>query len=115
MSLLEDQAEIMGSNVRTIFDIGTQDGHSTKEYLDRFPSASVFGVEADEANFAATKDMLKDCSRVQLLRVAISESDGTATFHKSVHTGAHSLLPIGKPDYFDGDGHARNAIHRQSS
>jgi FkbM family methyltransferase len=115
LSLLGDQISILGNSALTIFDVGTHVGDTTKEYLEHFPSAKVFGFEADKPNFAAAERFLKQSTRPKLLRsappryklfnVAIGERDATATFHQSIRSAAHSLLPIGANDYMGEDVH----------
>jgi len=99
-SLLEDQVLIV-SEPKTIIDVGTQDGKTTLDYLTTFKDARVFGIEAEEANFAATHAAIKDhVGRCSIHNFALSQADGNAVFHINSHSGTHSLLPIGDSNYW---------------
>lgn len=94
-----------------IFDVGSQHGHTTLEYLNAFPRASVYGFEADAKNFpralAATE---RHRSRCQISHCAIAAEDGEVTFHVNSHNGTHSLLEIGDVQYFQQPAHLLEVV-----
>jgi FkbM family methyltransferase len=104
VSLFESQLAILGrSGPRVIFDVGAHEGHTTVEYLEGFPNATVFAFEPDEKNYVAAENMLRPFSaRVHLSQLALSNKSGGSVFHVNSHSGTHSLLPIGEQRFWDG-------------
>jgi FkbM family methyltransferase len=85
----------------TIVDVGVQQGHTSKEYLDTFPRCRLFGFEPDDANFAAASGMLATYgARAELAKAAVAASDGTSMLQVNSHDGTHSLLEIGDTRYW---------------
>jgi FkbM family methyltransferase len=85
----------------TIVDVGVQRGHTSKEYLDTFANCRVLGFEPDDANFAAASAMLAPYGeRAELVKAALSASDGTSVLQVNSHDGTHSLLEIGDTRYW---------------
>jgi FkbM family methyltransferase len=76
-----------------VFDVGSQHGDTTKEYVDAFNNASVFGFEPDLRNFAAASALLN--GRATLINAAVTDHTGSTVFHLNTHDGTHSILPIG--------------------
>jgi FkbM family methyltransferase len=102
--LLADQLRIIPPDgPRVIVDIGAHYGHTTKEYLDRYPWARVLAFEPDAANFAKAAEVLAAYGeRVRLIKAAVSSAGGEATLHVNSHDGTHSLLAIGEQRYWAG-------------
>ncbi|MGM4892595.1 FkbM family methyltransferase [Tardiphaga sp. 839_C3_N1_4] len=99
--LLSDQISIIGSNARCIFDIGSHTGATTLEYLDHFPEARLLALEPEPSNFdTVCRTLAPYYERVDILDVALGQSDGRTVFHVNSHNGTHSLLPIGDISYW---------------
>jgi FkbM family methyltransferase len=95
-NILTDQVRIMGSKPKLIFDVGSQNGATTIEYLNAFPSAQVVAFEPEPDNWLTARDALASyADRCVILKSALSDKDGTANFHINSHNGTHSVLPIG--------------------
>jgi len=97
MNLLEAQRSLLGATFpRVIFDVGSQDGRTTVEYLEAFQNATLFSFEPEDANFqAASRTLQAYGNRVRLYNVAVSERAGTSPLFINSHYGSHSLLPVG--------------------
>ena len=97
---LQDQLEIIGSDAKVIFDVGSNTGDTTIKYLEAFPHARIFAFEPDPTNFeACSAKTLKYHKRCSLYPIALADSDGHARFHINSHSGTHSLLPIGLQEF----------------
>lgn len=90
--LLEDQRRLC-PKPDIVFDIGSQYGDTTKEYVELFPRARVFGFEPAPENFAKAETLLR--GRAQLVNAAVSDHSGTAFLNINTHSGTHSLFAIG--------------------
>ncbi len=101
--LRRDQVALAGADAAVVVDVGTHDGATTVDYLKMFPSARIYGFEADPANAEKTRARLADFSdRVTLIEKALSDKSGRQTLHINCHDGSHSLLTLGDTRYFAG-------------
>jgi FkbM family methyltransferase len=101
--LLAAQVRILGrDSALSIVDAGAQQGQTTEEYVAAFPNCRVIALEPESANHAAAAERLAPFGgRVELLRVALAGSDGTADLLRTSHSGAHSLLEVGDMRHYD--------------
>lgn len=100
---LEDIEAILGRPPATVADVGCHHGHTTINYLQRFPGCRVSAFEADRQNFALARAALQPYERrVSLHFAAVSERTGMAHLHVNTHDATHSLLPIGDVRYWAG-------------
>jgi len=80
-----------------------QHGDTTKEYLDAFPRAKVFGFEPERENFARSQALLSSYgNRVCTINAALSDRSGMEVLNVNSHDGTHSLFEIGDSKFFDG-------------
>ena len=96
-SLLGAQIAILGKeHGLTIVDAGTHNGHTTEQYLTYFPNCRVIGLEPASSNFEVSVERLASFgSSVEMVRAALSETDGSADLRLTSHSGSHSLLELG--------------------
>jgi FkbM family methyltransferase len=101
-SLLQSQKIIL-PNPKIIFDVGMHHGKTTQEYLEVFPDAYIYGFEAEHQNFLIGKKMLDGYqSRLTLTESAVSNICGKVQLNINTHDGTHSILDIGKQQYWSG-------------
>ena len=72
----------IGSDARTVLEIGANDGMHTVLFLESFPQAHVHAFEPDPRAAAAFRSNVRD-RRVTLHELAIGASNGRADFHLS--------------------------------
>jgi FkbM family methyltransferase len=86
----------------TVIDAGAQHGHTTLQYLDAFPSCRVIALEPASANYVVAAAALASYGdRVELLPVALSDTNSSAELRLTSHSGAHSLLEVGDMRFYD--------------
>ena len=75
---------------------------TSEEYLTISPTAG--GLRSSQRrNYAASAERLAPfADRVELIRAALSNSNGTADLLRTSHSGAHSLLEVGDMRFYDG-------------
>jgi FkbM family methyltransferase len=107
-SLFGAQKQLL-PNPMVIFDIGMHHGHTTKEYLENFSEARIYGFEAEHQNFLSAKKMLKSYQpRLTLIESAVFNVDGKVSFNVNTHDGTHSIFDIGKQQYWAGKATTKN-------
>lgn len=74
--------------VETIYEIGSLDGDDARRMRPYFPDAEVFVFEALKENY---ERYLKDDETLITFNVAISDTDGEATFYEKETNGIHSI------------------------
>lgn len=90
-------------------------GHTTREYLDAFPRAKVYGFEPEQGNFARGQALLSGYSgRVRLVNAALSDRSGKEVLNVNTHDGTHSFFEIGESEYWDGPAKTTARIEVQS-
>ena len=89
--------------MKIIFDVGMHHGKTTQEYLETFLDAHIYAFEAEHQNFLLGQKML-DCyqSRLTLIESAVSNISGKVCLNINSHDGTHSILSIGKLQYWAG-------------
>jgi FkbM family methyltransferase len=86
----------------SVVDAGAHHGQTAAQYLKHFPGSRVIALEPDPENFAIAQATLAPFGdRVELLPVALAETDGSVSLRRTSHSGAHSLLEVGDMRYYD--------------
>lgn len=81
-------------NIKTIFDIGSRDGHQSVEFRNWFPEASITAFEANPYQAETLLDVIKG-KNINLELVCVGNANGTTTFNLSPsNIGASSALKI---------------------
>lgn len=87
----ELQRRVLASGARVIFDVGASDGRVTRRYRAVFGDARIFCFEPDDARARAIGELRMD--KVQVVKQALSDREGTATFYVNADPDTSSLLP----------------------
>ena len=93
----QSRSKLMGITdlpIRTVFDIGSNEGKKAKQYSKLFPEASVYCLEPVPQTFAKLESWAKrQGDRVQAFNLAIGSARGFATMHSNqTHSGGSSLI-----------------------
>jgi len=102
IDLINLLGEIVGTDSKTIIEIGSCEGSDSNLFLRIFKNVQLFCFEADPENCARHRRTVQS-SRCQLIEGAICDQDGTITFNCSggTHPGhdksRHSSGSVNKP------------------
>lgn len=80
-------------NLQTIFDVGANVGHATREFSDLFPGAQIFSFEPEAKNFSQLQNAAASLPAVRCFHKALGSEDTTCELHLQAHSEWHSLLP----------------------
>jgi FkbM family methyltransferase len=80
--------------INTIIDIGANKGHFSSEIHSIFSDASIFSFEPLPDCFALTQKRMLGVSNFHAYNIALSDTPGTVTMHRSSYSGSSSLLPM---------------------
>lgn len=84
---------LSGDGIRTVFDVGANEGQSAREFLRRFPGARIFSFEPTPAIFERLRRFADDQPLVTPVNKALGEAPGTATLNENAFHQTNSLLP----------------------
>lgn len=65
-----------GSEVRTIFDVGANVGHTVRSYREAYPGASIWAFEPVHASYLELREVATELGGVRPFRLALGGSDG---------------------------------------
>lgn len=82
-------------HIKTILDIGANDGFFAKDMRARFPDAQIISFEPLRDVYAMLVERMKGDSKFQAFNVALGENSGAMTIHHSASHASSSLLPMG--------------------
>jgi FkbM family methyltransferase len=81
--------------VRTVLDIGANEGQFARTALQAFPAARIFSFEPLPAAQAALRALAKDLGdRLQVEPFALGDSDGHVDFNVTAFSPSSSILPV---------------------
>ena len=80
--------------VKTILDVGANDGLYSKEMSSRFPEAKIFAFEPLSDCFNRLQKISKETSLITPLHYALGEENGTQTIQKSAFHPSSSILKM---------------------
>jgi FkbM family methyltransferase len=87
-----EQYRILGSDIKTIFEIGAADGRDCVRYTELFSQSRVYAFEPVPESFQQLKQKAETCKRISVFNSALSDAPGTAEFHISNWIDSSSLL-----------------------
>jgi FkbM family methyltransferase len=90
---LRDIRFILGSSIKTVFDVGANDGHTVLHFRRAFPEADIFSFEPDPATFQRLSAAARGLPGVQLFNVALGSELGEAQLFRFGFDETNSLLP----------------------
>jgi FkbM family methyltransferase len=85
------QKRLLGSDAGLIFDIGASDGRTARRYRGLFDRARIICFEPDEERAKAIGRL--PLNNVEVVRQALSDREGTASFYVNSDPDTSSLLP----------------------
>jgi FkbM family methyltransferase len=87
------QLKLVGSAANVIFDIGANTGQTAKRYRALFPEAAVYCFEPFPDSYAQVARRFDQDTHVKPYRLAVSDTNGQATFRTYTNPVTNSLLP----------------------
>jgi FkbM family methyltransferase len=82
--------------IASIYIVGGYRGHEIHKLLSNYPNCHITVFEPSERYKAALEQRFRDEPRVQVIKAAVSNHVGTATFFETSLKGSGSLLPVGE-------------------
>jgi FkbM family methyltransferase len=89
-----DIAELLGSDIRTMVDVGANEGQTARDWIEHFPNAAVWAFEPHAASFARLSQLSAASTRIKAFQLALSDATGAGELHTNQHSTLGSLLPI---------------------
>jgi FkbM family methyltransferase len=88
--------ELLGENVKTIFDVGANRGETALKYMNIFPVATIHAFEPFPETCVVFNENHKNHKNVILNQVALSSKVGKAVLNVNTSVDTNSLLQSGK-------------------
>ena len=88
-----DQFNLLGSDIRVVFDVGANTGQTTERYLELFPEAMIYGFEPFPEAYTQFSGTFAQHSRVKAYHLAIADAVGSCALHTYTNSVTNSLLP----------------------
>jgi FkbM family methyltransferase len=82
-------------NIKTILDIGANEGQFAEEIYDIFPEAKIYSFEPLAETYEKLVDNFKLKNRVYTYNIGLGEEDESKLFYLSSGTASSSLLKMG--------------------
>jgi FkbM family methyltransferase len=79
--------------VKTVFDVGANEGQSAREFLRHFPAAQIFSFEPTPATFQSLKCLAGSEPRLTAVNQALGETPGQVSFNENAFHQTNSILP----------------------
>ena len=79
--------------VKTVFDVGANEGQSAREFLRHFPAARIFSFEPTPATFQSLKLLAGSEPRLTAVNQALGEASGKVSFNENAFHQTNSILP----------------------
>jgi FkbM family methyltransferase len=89
---LHDIKHILGSGVRTVFDVGANDGQTVRRFARTFPHADLYSFEPDPATFQRLVAAAGGLPKTQLFNLALGREAGEASLFRFAFDETNSLL-----------------------
>jgi FkbM family methyltransferase len=81
--------------IKTILDIGANDGSFAKRMRERFPEAKIISFEPLQSAYRQLTERMGGDGNFASYHVALGETAGSAVIHRSASSASSSLLPMG--------------------
>jgi len=79
--------------IKTVFDVGANEGQSARAFLRHFPRARIYSFEPTPATFEKLKALAATQPRVTPVNLALGESPGRVAFNENSFHQTNSILP----------------------
>ncbi len=86
------QRDLLGADVRMIFDVGANRGDTVLRYRSLFPSAHIQAFEPFPSTFTQLKGRTESLGHLDIHPLALSDKSGTSSFYANVNEDTNSLL-----------------------
>lgn len=83
-------------DIKTILDIGANEGQFAEEIYNIFPEAKIYSFEPLKESYKLLIKKIKDKNRLYAYNIALGEQDEEKTFYMSSGSPSSSLLKMGK-------------------
>jgi FkbM family methyltransferase len=84
----------MSRGIKTILDIGANDGSFARTMRARFPDAEIISFEPLHHSYAALLENMKGDAKFRAYNTALGEEAGETVIHRSASDPSSSLLPM---------------------
>jgi FkbM family methyltransferase len=81
------------SEIKTVFDVGANEGQSAREFLRHFPQARIFSFEPTPATFQKLTLFARAQPRLTPVNQALGEVPGRVIFNENAFHQTNSILP----------------------
>ena len=83
---------LAAGEIKTVFDVGANEGQSAREFLRHFPTARIFSFEPTPATFQALSRFAQTQPRVTPVNKALGEAPGKIELNENAFHQTNSLL-----------------------
>jgi FkbM family methyltransferase len=80
------------TGIKTVFDVGANEGQSAREFLRHFPQARIISFEPTPATFQQLNRFAETHPRVTPVNKALGEKPGRAEFNENAFNQTNSML-----------------------
>ncbi len=81
-------------DLRTILDIGANEGDFAKTMSERHPTATIYSFEPLAGPFSALQAKTSGVSRCKAFNFALGDADAEVEIHRSAYSPSSSILPM---------------------
>jgi FkbM family methyltransferase len=83
--------------IRTVLDVGANEGQTALPFARAFPEAQVFAFEPVPQTFSTLRARTANVDRIRCFELALGDYDGEATISLADKSGQNSLLNVAEP------------------
>ena len=83
---------LSAGKIKTVFDVGANEGQSAREFLRHFPQARIFSFEPTPATFQQLSRFAEMHPRITPVNKALGETPGRAEFNENGFNQTNSML-----------------------
>lgn len=87
---------LKGMDIKTILDIGANEGQFAEEIYNIFPEANIYSFEPLKDTYEKLGENFKSKDRLYTYNIGLGEEEGNKTFYLSSATASSSLLKMGE-------------------
>jgi FkbM family methyltransferase len=84
---------LAAGQIKTVFDVGANEGQSARQFLRHFPKARIFSFEPTPATFQQLARLAGTQPRLTAVNKALGEAPGQVAFNENAFHQTNSLLP----------------------
>jgi len=85
---------MQAQGVRTVIDVGANDGHFARMARRVFPACRILSFEPIAAVYAKLRENMRGDPRFEAFQCALGDAEGVATFHENDFSPSSSLLAM---------------------